>query len=166
MHFFKFMLSFHSTVFLQRQTHWPRLGPHRVKTVISFMVPFLLISFNSLLESHQLGILIEKKTHESKTKAECKYLIESFALGRRCVMTEKASLHSHVLTKFHIQKSEMEMKVRSMVSFSCSHFLLANQGRRRQPLERRGIITEKTLCLAVHWEHGKGLSERVSFPIR
>lgn len=39
-------------------------------------------------------------------------------------------------------------------------------GERRQPLERGGIITEKTLCLAVHWERGKGLSERVSFPIR
>ena len=38
-------------------------------------------------------------------------MIQSFALGRLCIMTGKVCLHFHVLTRFQIQKSEIEMKV-------------------------------------------------------
>lgn len=83
------------------------------KPVISFMILSLPFSPSSLVETHETGfyILIEKKICESKTKAVNKYVIQSFALGRLCIMTGKVCLHFYVLTRFQIQKSEIEMKV-------------------------------------------------------
>ena len=68
------------------------------KPVISFMILSLPFSPSSLVETHKTGfcILIEKIC-ESKTKAVNKYVIQSFALGRLCIMTGKVPLHVHVV---------------------------------------------------------------------
>ena len=116
--FFKFMLSFHFIISPQRQTQYPMLGllaQDRGKPVISFMSLSLPFSPISLVETHKMGfcILIEKIC-ESKTKAVTKYVMRSFALGRLSVMTGKVPLRLHVLTRFRIQKSEIEVTVSPM----------------------------------------------------
>lgn len=78
-------------------------------------------------------------------------------------MIGEVPLHPHILIRFQIQKSEIEIKVRSTVFFFAIFDFLPIEGRLRPSLEGYGIIIEKTLCLAVSWGYGMRFVERVAF---
>lgn len=151
-------LSFHSVV-----SPWDRPSSQCWLTMDSellFLSWFAHPAFNSLFETHSLGscILIAKKICELKARAMniwYNYLL----WGDHILWQGKVPLHPHILIIFQIQKSEIEMKVRSLVSFL--PFLTScwpTEGRLRPSLDIFGGVWDHHREDLVPWDEVSGKS--------